>query len=226
MFKYYSYLNFFTLLLLSLFIYGCSTPFLFEAASGEKVTISKTPLKVISAIKEVKEVIICINTKDLNTEKEKIYNFSIPLDDESALKQLNIENNKYLTFEPKLQNVREGCNYQNNNIEIVEYKINNNDVDKASLIKKYANPNKPKEVVYVIYRDTNPIQLGYISTNVIFNDIKNIDVPIHQVYSYEDKINLKPYLYLLTPLAIAADIYIAAPFFAGYCLGDGDLDCQ
>jgi len=226
------YIKSFILFLSAFLIFGCSTTHLLKSAAGESSPINKTPTKVIFASKDDDEVIVCVNTLELsivdgeevNSTDEEVYNFSIPIKKVNKLKQLTINKNNYLTFEPKMSNVSKGCDYSGNKIEIIEYAIDNTSVDKAKIVK--SNRKNSNEVVYVIYRNSNPIQVGYISTKPIYKNIKSIEVPIHRSYTYShETINSKPYLYLALPFAIAADI-LAAPFFAGYCLGDGDLDCH
>ncbi|VAX00611.1 hypothetical protein MNBD_GAMMA21-2573 [hydrothermal vent metagenome] len=221
------YREIFTVLIFNFLVYGC-TPTLFESASGKDVTFNKIPLKVIKAIKDDDEIIVCVNVKDSTTENIETYNFSIPLYNINKLKSVRRNNQNYLTYEPDLKDVRKGCVRSNNIINVIEYKINDSDIEKANPVKKHKNTSK--EIVYVIYRDKIPVQLGYISAKPIFNSIKSVEVPINRMYSYIDKVNSKPLLYLATPVTVAVDIiatpYLYIPFFVGYCLGGGDIDCQ
>jgi len=213
-------------------ITGC-TPNLYEAAAGEEIRISRTPTKITKAYKaNENEVIICVEVKGANSENIFTYNFSIPLNSINKLKSFNTKTYSNLYYEPPLNEVRTECNYSKDELEIIEYETKDNistHINSKALISSKVQK-ESSESVYVIYRRGVPVQLGYMRNEPIYNDVRRIDVPINSVYTYNDTINSRPYLYILTPVAVAFDIRVtlpaAAAFFTGYCLGDGDLDCH
>lgn len=211
-------------ILFAVSISGC-TYNLFEAAAGEKILIKRTPTKITKAYKKSEdEVIICLEAKDPDTELVYTYNFSIPLTSAAEHVEYKLKKIPNAYFIPRLEDVREGCNYTKNELEIIEFKIKNTNSEdvagKMELISEISG--KLPEAVYAIYRDNAPIQLGYASNTVLYSNIKYLDVPLKSVYSYTETKNSRPYLYILTPGAVLFDIQVTLPavisLYTGYCI--------
>ena len=204
-----------------------------EAAGGEKQKIHRVPTKVLKAFKESKdEIIVCVETKDPGNDKNYTYNFSIPLNNIEKYSTFREKSITSFYYEPKLEEIRKNCEYTNNKMQILVYKTEDNistHINSKAKLKSNISGNLT-DAVYAIYRNETPVQLGYIANKPFYKDYRTIDVPINSVYEYYDRVNSNPVLYVLTPVAIVFDIFVTAPaaaaFFAGYCLGDGDLDCH
>lgn len=220
------YMPFTLLLTASLALSGCATSEVFKEARGQINTIDRLAvMKITDAYKDDDHdmVIICMKAVDLATNTESEMTLKIPLQQRSRLDvypplgdavepvrkgQLPTGHaGTYVGFQPAAKDFSPNCQAHSNRLSVFNIGTVISPYDSnVDNTRSFTLPKGMSEAVYTINQKNGALaNFGYLSTKQIVENAYSIDISASSVTDMRTMKNQKPYLYLLTPVAVAVD---------------------
>lgn len=213
-------------LCISALLTGCATPAVLDEAKGQVNTIDKIAvLRITNAYRENAgdRVMICMIVRDLQSNTESEMTLNIPMqrnrwDVRLSLSDVEKPNysgqlpqaptSTYVGFQPAAKDLSSRCQARGNRLPVFNlgtvispYGSNMSNTDTS-----FRLPKGMSEAVYTISQKNDALSnFGYVSTNQIVENAYSIDVSAYSMTDMRTMKNQKPYLYLLTPVAVAVD---------------------
>ncbi|HEY0720533.1 MAG TPA: hypothetical protein VGE50_04710 [Gammaproteobacteria bacterium] len=221
------YMPFILVLIASLALSGCATSEVMKEARGEINTIDRLAvMKITDAYKDEDQdmVIMCMNVVDLDTNSESEMTLKIPLQQHSRLDvhpslgdtvepirkgQLPAgPASTYVAFLPAAKDFSPNCQTRGSRLSVFNLGtvISPYGTNTDNTKKYFTLPKGMSEAVYTINQKNGALaNFGFVSTRQIVENAYSIDVSALSATDMRTMKNKKPYLYLLTPVAVAAD---------------------
>lgn len=237
------------LLSVNLILSGCVTPALWKAAEGESSSEQGIRIRNITSgfkSNDGNVVNVCMAVFDFARRAERQMTLSIPVQDRRKWKIQRNLNGKtdgannvqasgissnvattYIEYTPTMSSLTPGCITDGERLPIL-VSGNTDAQNNLQTSRKNTPPDssqKMPDAVYVINRDGQPVNIGYLSDKPIFENSYSIDVPLHYV-SDQSGTGAKRYLYLLTPVTVVMDAAIVVLYVAALAYGGSNYQYQ